>query len=93
MNKAQAIRDKCFGCSGESHKEVTLCHVVHCPLWPHRFGYSYWDKRFLKRIESAKRKYPRDYAEMAESFRGYLEIWPNPPAIVQIDTLLGEDSE
>jgi hypothetical protein len=35
---AVAIRKKCIDCSGGSRKEVRLCPVVACPLWPYRFG-------------------------------------------------------
>jgi len=64
MNKSDAIRKKCLECAGGSPKEVTLCHIVDCPLWPYRFGYSMNDKRFCKRMTSAKRRYPEQYHEM-----------------------------
>ena len=38
MNRAKAIAKYCIECSNESVKEVTLCHLFDCPLWPHRFG-------------------------------------------------------
>jgi len=63
MNKSQAIRAKCLDCSG-SPKEVTLCHVVDCPLWPFRFGYSVKDKRYKERMETANRNHPEEYKEM-----------------------------
>lgn len=64
MGKAKAIRLKCLDCSGDSPKEVTLCHLVSCPLWPYRFGYSTNDKRYQKRMETAKRNYPDEYLEV-----------------------------
>ena len=33
----KSIRRKCLNCSG-SPKEVELCPVVTCSLWPYRFG-------------------------------------------------------
>jgi len=33
----KAIQQKCLDCSGDL-KEVRLCTVVKCPLWPYRFG-------------------------------------------------------
>ena len=63
MNKSHAIKAKCHDCAG-SPKEVTLCHIVNCPLYPFRFGYSIRDKRFKKRMEAAKRNYPEEYKEM-----------------------------
>jgi hypothetical protein len=32
------IRAKCLSCGCGSHKEVELCPVEACPLWPLRFG-------------------------------------------------------
>ncbi len=64
MNKSQAIKVQCLDCSGGSPKEVTLCHIVNCPLWPFRFGYSTKDKRYKRRMEAAKRNYAEDYREM-----------------------------
>ena len=34
------IRAKCLDCSGQSYKEVELCPIPDCPLWPYRFGMS-----------------------------------------------------
>ena len=34
----QSIRWKCLDCSCNSHKEVELCQVTSCPLYPYRFG-------------------------------------------------------
>lgn len=35
---SKAIRNKCIEYAGDSPKEVTLCHIFDCPLWPFRFG-------------------------------------------------------
>ena len=34
----RAVRAKCLDCSGRSSKEVSLCTVKTCPLWPFRLG-------------------------------------------------------
>ena len=33
-----AIRLKCLDCTCDSHKEVELCPIKDCTLWPFRFG-------------------------------------------------------
>lgn len=45
----QAIKQRCFECSGCSHKERKLCRVFDCPLWQWRLG---------MHPETAKNKYP-----------------------------------
>jgi len=34
----KTIRLKCLDCTAGSRKEVRLCTVVQCPLYPYRFG-------------------------------------------------------
>jgi hypothetical protein len=34
----KAIRAKCLDCSCYQPKEVRLCTVMNCPLWPFRMG-------------------------------------------------------
>lgn len=34
----RAIRSKCLDCSCGRAKEVELCPVTNCGLWPFRFG-------------------------------------------------------
>jgi hypothetical protein len=34
----KAIRHKCLDCAGDSSKEVELCPVKDCALYPYRFG-------------------------------------------------------
>ena len=36
----KAIRKNCLDCSGNSSKEVELCVIPECPLYPFRFGIS-----------------------------------------------------
>jgi hypothetical protein len=34
----KSIRAKCLDCSNDQPKEVRLCPVIKCPLWPYRMG-------------------------------------------------------
>jgi len=38
LTPMKAIRHKCMNCSGFSYREVKLCPIKHCPLFPYRFG-------------------------------------------------------
>jgi hypothetical protein len=38
LRPLKAIRAKCVWCSGGSWKEVKLCEIEDCTLWPYRFG-------------------------------------------------------
>jgi len=38
LTPMQAIRAKCLDCCGGSAKEVRLCTIEKCPLYPYRFG-------------------------------------------------------
>lgn len=38
LPQLKAIRLKCLDCSGFQQKEVSLCQVTNCPLWPFRLG-------------------------------------------------------
>ena len=84
MNRARAIREYCLDCSSDSPKEVTLCHLIDCPLYPYRFGYSMKDKRYKKRMKAAKKNYKKDYREMLNALSDYLSDTPNSPEIAQI---------
>lgn len=92
MSRAIAIRKKCLKWCAFSQKEVTLCHLVDCPLWPYRFGYSFKDKRYKERMESAKKNYPADFQEMMKALSEYCENMPNLPEYVQIDAVLKKKS-
>ena len=38
LTPIKAIRAKCLDCSGYQPKEVRLCPVRDCHLWPYRMG-------------------------------------------------------
>ena len=93
MSKSKDIREKCLDCAGGSPKEVTLCHVIACTLWPHRFGCSYKSKRFKERTVSAMQRYPGEYAGIVEALQDHIKTHPNSPEYVAIhDILAGNPS-
>jgi len=65
-SKSKAIREYCLVCSGDSHKEVTLCHLFDCPLWPHRTGFHISSKIYTRRIQTAMKNYAREIHELSE---------------------------
>ena len=38
ISPLKAIREKCLDCSNGSYKEVELCPIDYCPIYPFRFG-------------------------------------------------------
>lgn len=38
ISYSRAIREKCLNCCCGQEKEVALCEVKDCPLFPYRFG-------------------------------------------------------
>ena len=38
LRPLKAIRSKCLDCSGGQLKEIRLCQIVSCSLWPYRMG-------------------------------------------------------
>jgi hypothetical protein len=38
MTPIKSIREKCLDCSCQQPKEVRLCPVTTCALWPYRMG-------------------------------------------------------
>jgi hypothetical protein len=76
---SKCIRQKCRECSGNSWREVQLCLVFDCPLWPCRLGHrpatvlkktpQWLDPEFVAR--EAFRQYARE--------RGGAEVSGMPP--------------
>jgi len=93
MSRAQSINKHCLDCAGGSPKEVTLCVIVPCPLWPYRFGCSYKSKVFRERMRSAKRRYPQDIQIMVEELAAYLENHPTAAEYVYIADILEKDED
>lgn len=61
--RSVAIRKKCLGCAG-STKEVTLCHILDCPLWPYRTGSGLESVKYRERMSLAKAKYKKEIEEL-----------------------------
>lgn len=38
LTPLKGIRNKCLDCSADSYKEVTLCPIHDCGIYPFRFG-------------------------------------------------------
>ena len=63
--KQKAIAQYCHECA-DSAKEVTLCHLFDCPLWPYRTGTSVNSNVYKERIKKAKINYKKDFEELKE---------------------------
>lgn len=61
----KSIREKCLDCTNGSRKEIRLCTVVQCALYPYRFG-----KRPSKAIVDTIKDY---YEKNPEPTRGLLD--------------------
>jgi hypothetical protein len=64
MTKGKAIQTYCRECSGDSAKEVTLCHIFDCPLWPYRCGCHVSTAGYKKRMSRALENYPEEVKEL-----------------------------
>ncbi len=53
MTRGKAIQTKCLDCAGGQPKEVTLCQVLDCSLWPFRFGPEPENPRHVSRVLKA----------------------------------------
>lgn len=38
LTPVKAIKKNCLECSGVSKKEVRVCVIIECPLYPYRMG-------------------------------------------------------
>ena len=64
LTRSKAIRAKCLDCAGGTSKEATLCHVFNCPLWQYRFANSLKSSEFTQRMDGAKKRFPKEFAEI-----------------------------
>lgn len=55
LTRGQAIRAKCYDCSGFQWSEVKNCPVVNCPLWVYRLGHEV-DENNQKTSKAKKQK-------------------------------------
>lgn len=68
MTKAKAIRLNCRECAGGSWGEVLCCHLMDCPLWPWRTGYS------AKANEESLRKYLAKHPDIEKELEEIMEL-------------------
>ena len=66
MTKQAAIRKHCLECAGDSRKEVSLCHLFDCPLWPWRTGTHTTSKTYVARINKTLESCPEAVAALGK---------------------------
>ncbi len=64
MTRSKAIKLYCLECGGGFPKEVTLCVIGDCPLYPFRFGNSPESGAYKTRMTKAIEKWPTEWAEI-----------------------------
>lgn len=74
--RAKAIRLKCIDCSAGDKKEVRLCCLTTCPLWPWRMGEQPDSARTIQANLAAKRATPALEAPYPGCFGGRSELAP-----------------
>lgn len=57
-NPKTAIRAKCVECSGGSLKEVSMCRVFKCALYPFRMGENPFHLKTIKRLAASGDEIP-----------------------------------
>ena len=77
MNRTKAIKINCLDCAGETAKEVLLCSVFDCPLWPFRLGPDSGTTAYRRRMEVALTNYAKDVSEMDRSGIEVARFTPN----------------
>ena len=65
MTRARAIKTYCLDCSG-SNKEVSLCHLFDCPLFPYRFGNSPKSRAYKERTRVTLLRYKAEIEELTK---------------------------
>jgi len=72
LTPLKAIRSQCLGCCGSS-KEVALCPVTQCPLWPYPFGSRGRARRIVAEERSRDLEGQGHWAERLEDYtlQGY----------------------
>ena len=78
ISLTKRIKMKCLGCAGNS-KEITLCHLVDCPLWAVRFGYPQNNKQYKQRMKRAETYYAEDFKELKRQgidIKDFYKEWP-----------------
>ena len=55
LTPIKAIRAKCLDCSCGMAKEVRLCPIKDCPLWPYRMGKRPKDDKYINEEGSSSK--------------------------------------
>jgi hypothetical protein len=82
LDRSRAIWKYCMDCAGESSKEVTLCNLVDCPLWPWRFGCKMGSPVFMARMERQRGVTPDEFNDAfapADGPQGAISSAPMSP--------------
>ncbi len=87
MNRTRGVRQKCLECAGDSHKEVTFCCVVDCPLYPYRFGYSIKSKRYEVRMGLARQNYPDEFKYVMKLLADHIKMGCSSSSMARIDEI------
>ena len=64
MTPMKAIRAKCIDCCCGEKKEIRLCPIERCPLWPYRMG-----KRPVKDTDIDKKDREQKSRDSQDFFR------------------------
>jgi len=62
----KAIRAKCMDCSADSYKEIVLCSIPDCSLYPFRFGKPLTPDALAKKIKQAETESDNDAENAAQ---------------------------
>jgi hypothetical protein len=71
--RLRAIKAYCRECAGGSYLEVLFCHLLDCPLYPYRTGYS--EKENETSLAAALKKHP----DVAKELLPLLAEWHSFP--------------
>ena len=67
LTRSTAIKSYCLECSGDSSKEVMICHISDCPLWEYRSGCPTNSRYYKRRMSNALRNYANDIKALEET--------------------------
>lgn len=55
LTPIKAMRAKCMDCSCGMAKEVKMCPIKDCPLWPYRMGKRPKNEKYIDEDDSSKK--------------------------------------
>lgn len=68
ISRPDAVKKYCFQCSGNSNKEVVLCHIFDCPLWEWRCGNHISTNAYKDRLKTAVKNYIVEFGILFTEF-------------------------